>query len=212
MFSACFWGNMNRTLMVLTLTCSSAMSARAQSEVNQLPVTRMELLRINLLQLTLAQEPSRILPDNPIPVLPNLQDGPAPCPFGEGKSCALLGGRAYFSDASHMTQHDATWWEATRNPMLVVGGLVNMASTVADIEGTQACLRAHTCKERNPLFGSNPRRARAYAISVPMGLAIYSLAARLKKNGDGNYAFGALWVVTAIHFYEGVSGFMQAHK
>src|SRR5260370_12012252 len=45
------------------------------------------------------------LPDAPIPVLPNIQDGPLPCPAGEGRSCALLGGRLYFRDPVHFTEH-----------------------------------------------------------------------------------------------------------
>src|SRR5437867_536839 len=52
------------------------------------------------------QSPSRDLPDAPIPVLPRKQDGPQPCPAGDGMPCALLGGRLYFRDRSHMTEHD----------------------------------------------------------------------------------------------------------
>jgi hypothetical protein len=31
-----------------------------------------------------------------------------PCPAGDGRPCALLGGRLYFRDRSHMTEHDKT--------------------------------------------------------------------------------------------------------
>ena len=43
-----------------------------------------------------AQSPIQLLPDNPVPVQPSRQDGPAPCPAGVGKSCALLGGGCIF--------------------------------------------------------------------------------------------------------------------
>jgi hypothetical protein len=202
---------MNRTLIALTLTCLSAMAARAQTEINELPVARIELPQISLLQVPFAQEPSRILPDNPIPVLPSLQDGPTPCPSGEGKSCALLGGRAYFSDPIHMTEHDATWAKAARNPAMLVGFALNLAATVADIEGTQACLRAHTCREGNPLFGSNPSRARSYGIGIPLEMVEYAAFAFVKKEGRGNLAFGLLWASTVSHVYLASGAFSYAH-
>jgi len=202
---------MNRVLIALTLTCLSAMSSRAQSEVTELPLARIEFPKISLLQVTFAQEPTRILPDNPIPVLPSLQDGPAPCPSGNGESCALLGGRAYFSDPIHMTEHDATWANAARNPAMLVGYALNLAATVADIEGTQACLRRHTCTEANPLFGSNPSRARSYGIGIPLDLVAYAALAFLKKSGQGNPAFGILWGATVAHIYFASAGFTYAH-
>jgi hypothetical protein len=147
------------------------------------------------------------LPEAPIPVLPNLQDGPAPCPAGVGKPCALLGGRLYFSDPAHMTEHDQTLWKAMRNPMLLAGGLINLAATVADIEGTQACLRVHTCTEGNPLFGKNPGRPLSYGLGVPLTFANYLLCAQLKKSGSGNWAFGVLWAGTTLHVYEASQAF-----
>jgi len=111
-----------------------------------------------------------------------------------------------------MTQHDLTWREAARNPAMLIADALNLASTVADIEGTQACQHAHTCSEANPLFGSNPSRARAYGTAIPIAFATYAMAARLKKNGDGNLAFGILWAATAVHFYLAASGFADANK
>ena len=203
---------MKRILTALAITYLAAFTARAQAELKPLPLPRMEPLQVNLLQFSARQSPSRTLPDGPIPVLPSLQDGPAPCPMGEGKSCALLGGRAYFSDPAHMTQHDLTWGKAARNPLLVVGGLVLMAATVADAQGTESCIRAGTCREVNPLFGSHPSRARVYGISVPLGLATYAIAAHLKQKGDGNYAIALMSVGAAVHFYEAASGFTEGHR
>lgn len=99
-----------------------------------------------------------------------------------------------------------------RNPMMVVGGLLNLGSLIADAEGTQACLHAHTCTEGNPLFGTNPSRAKAYGIGIPMEFAIYSMSALLKKRGDGNFAFGLLWGGTIVHVYEAAHGFAIASK
>jgi hypothetical protein len=119
----------------------------------------------------------------------------------------LLGGRAYFSDPIHMTQHDLTWGKAARNPAMLIADALNLAGTVADIEGTEACLHAHTCREANPLFGSDPSRARAYGTAMPIAFVSYALAARLKKDGNGNAAFAILWAATAVHVYFAASGF-----
>lgn len=110
-----------------------------------------------------------------------------------------------------MTQHDLTWGQAARNPAMLIADALNLAATVADIEGTQACLHAHTCTEANPIFGSNPSRARAYGTAIPIAFATYAMAALLKKRGDGNIAFAVLWAATAVHFYEAVGGFAAAN-
>jgi hypothetical protein len=147
------------------------------------------------------QAPVRIRPDNPIPVQPNLLDGPAPCPAGEGKSCALLGGRIYFSDPMRMTQHNKSLWQAATSPGMLIAFSFNAAATVADAESTQACLRAQTCVEGNPIFGAKPSRAKAYAIGTPIVLGTYLSAAFLKKQGKGNWAFALLWADTALHTF-----------
>ena len=208
-------GFMKSILITLTITFFSAAMTQAQSESipNDLPLTHIQPPHIIPVQVEPAQQEShRVLPDAPIPIIPNIQDGPLPCPAGIGKPCPLLGGRRYFRDPSHMTEHDATWGKAMRNPMMVAGGLLNLASTIADIEGTQACLHAHTCTEGNPLFGANPSRTRAYGIGIPLGFAIYSMSAWLKKNGEGNLAFGLLWGGTIIHTYEAAHGYTITGK
>jgi hypothetical protein len=204
---------MKKILIVLVAAHFSALVAQGQSEsIANLPLTRVESLQTSLLQVEPQRHvPSRILPDDPIPVLPSLQDGPAPCPFGEGKSCAILGGRAYFSDPIHMTEHDATWAKAARNPAMLVGYALNLAATVADIEATQSCLRVHTCTEGNPLAGSNPSRARSYGTAIPLDLAAYAAFAFVKKRGQGNLAFGLLWGSTVSHIYFASAGFSYAH-
>ncbi len=94
--------------------------------------------------------------------------------------------------------------------MLVAFGL-NTAATIADAEGTQACLHAHTCTERNPLLGSHPSRARVYATAIPLNLFLYLCAAEMKKHGRGNLAFGLLWGSTAAHVYFASAGWSYAH-
>jgi hypothetical protein len=160
---------------------------------------------------TSQESPTRILPDNPIPVQPSIQDGPAPCPLGNGKPCALLGGRAYFADPFRMTQHDQTLWKAATSPGMLVAYTFNLAASVVDIEGTEACLRAKTCREANPLFGPRPSRARAYGTTIPFAFGNYMAAAFLKRHGKGNLAFGLLWGTTMVHTYFGESGFAAAN-
>jgi hypothetical protein len=87
---------------------------------------------------------------------------------------ALWRGRRNFRDPLHLTEHDATWGKTLRNPMMVVGGPLNLASSIAEIAGTRACLHAHTSVEGNPRFSANPSRAKAYGIGIPMGFAIYA--------------------------------------
>src|SRR5208282_3937659 len=111
---------MKKILMALAVACFTGSRAKAQSDlIPNLPLTRVESLQMSLIQVAPAQQrPSRTFSNNPIPVLPSQQDGPAPCPAGDGKSCALLGGRVYFSDPIHMTEHDATLGKAVRNPAM----------------------------------------------------------------------------------------------
>jgi hypothetical protein len=196
-----------KRILILTMTFFPAVMTQAQESIpDNLPLPLMQS-RVE----PPTQEPKRILPDAPIPVLPNIQDGPLPCPAGIGKPCPLLGGRLYFRDPSHMTEHDATLGKAMRNRFMVFGGLMNLASTIADIEGTEACMNAHTCIEGNPLFGRNPSRAKSYGIGIPMMLTVYTLSSWLKKQGDGNLAFGLLWSGTVLHAYEAAQGFAMSN-
>ena len=94
---------------------------------------------------------------------------------------------------------------------MLVGFALNLAATVADIEGTQSCLHAHTCTEANPLFGSDPSRARSYGIGIPLDLVAYASFAFVKKEGRGNLAFGLLWGSTVAHMYFASAAFSYAH-
>jgi hypothetical protein len=58
------------------------------------------------------------LPDSPKPKRKNSDEDVA-CPGGEGSPCALLGGRLYYSDQWHITEHEKTWWDAFKTPGMV---------------------------------------------------------------------------------------------
>lgn len=205
---------MKRTLIPACVVLVSAQLGYAQSEQKPKdpPMAETKTAVGTQESSSTQQEIRQNLPDSPIPILPSLQDGPFPCPDGGGKSCALLGGRLYFSDSGHMTEHEATWGKAMRNRLMLASFVLNLASTVADIEGTQACLHAGTCIEGNPLFGSRPGRARAYGTAMPIAFATYAFAGWMKKHGDGNIAFGILWAGTMAHTYFAAAGFGVSNK
>jgi hypothetical protein len=56
-----------------------------------------------------------------------------------------------------------------------------MASTIADIEGTQQCLGNGSCRELNPLMPQS--RAGMYAVNLPINAAAMYLSYRLKASG-----------------------------
>jgi hypothetical protein len=205
-------GFMEKILMILTITFFSAVITEAQSELipNNLPLTRLQPYQLIAPQVEPPPERStRALPDAPIPVLPNLQRGPLPCPDGEGRSCALLGGRRYLPDLFHMTEHDRSWTDAMKNRGILFAVSMNVAAAVWDYKTTRHCIDVHRGREANPLMG----QSRAQQLSVGIGLSAftYFAAARLKKQGDGNYAFGALWVGTMMHFLAGTHSWSACH-
>lgn len=67
----------------------------------------------------------------------------------------------------------------------------NVAATVADVESTQACLRAGTCKEGNPLMPSN--RAGAYGITLSLDALEGWYAHRERAQGKRRW-----WLVPVI--------------
>ena len=88
---------------------------------------------------------------------------------------------------------------------------LNVAATITDAEGTQACLHARTCKEENPIFGSDPSRFRAYGTAIPLEFLAYAAYALAKKRGQGNLAFGMLWSSTVAHVYFAADAYSAAH-
>lgn len=135
-----------------------------------------------------------ILPDPPTP---KRDDRAQPCPAGSGKPCALLGGRLYFSDPLGFSRHNKTWWDAARSPGMMLSFGLLIASTVADLETTQSCIHAGTCKEGDPLLGQS--RAQAYSVSMSFNALVFWAAAQEKRHGHGVLPFLILWGGTVMH-------------
>lgn len=191
----------------LTLALSWTTSALAQTDSTSARSAQIETkssaISSDLVAPSL-QRQEHELPDAPIPILPSRQDGPMPCPAGVGRPCALLGGRLYFSDPSHMTEHDKSWVAALRNPMILTGLLVNLGADVWDYRSTRACMANHTCREGNPLMGQS--RAQQLSVGLSLDATFYFLAAKLKQRGSGNYAFFCLAANSTLHFYYAAHG------
>ena len=150
------------------------------------------------------------LPDAPKPVQPVQPAlGPTPCPAGVGKPCALLGGRAFFPDPVHMTEHDKSWKDAMKNRGILLGIGMNTAATVWDYKTTRHCIDTHRGKEGNPLMGQS--RAQELGVGISLTGVTYFLAGKLKEQGSGNYAFGVLWGGTMLHFFEGAHSWSVCH-
>jgi hypothetical protein len=141
-------------------------------------------------------ESSRSLPDASKPIQPNPQ--PSPCPQGVGKPCASLGGRLYFPDILHMTEHDRSWGRAMSHPAMIVGTLLNVGAAAWDYQTTRYCIEHGAGREANPIMG----QSRAQELAVGIGITAFSTWAtgKLKENGDGNRAFFIQWTGTALHF------------
>ncbi len=56
-----------------------------------------------------------------------------------------------------------------------------IATTVADVELTQHCIRARACREGNPLLPTD--RKKVYAIQIPLSVGLSYLGYRLRKDG-----------------------------
>lgn len=128
------------------------------------------------------------LPDAPIPVLPSRRDAPMPCPGGDGRPCALLGGRLYFRDPLHMTQHDRTWVGALKNPLILGGLAVNIGTTVWLYRVARACVDSHQCRVGNPILGQSP--AQELTVTVGATALFYFIAAKLKQSGMEMWRLG----------------------
>jgi hypothetical protein len=80
--------------------------------------------------------------------------------------------------------------------MLLALGLL-IPATVADIETTQSCIRAGTCKEGNPLMGQS--RAQEYSVAMSINALAFWAAAEQKRHGHRAVPRYILWGATAMH-------------
>jgi hypothetical protein len=108
-----------------------------------------------------------------------------------------------------MTQHDKTWLDALKNPLMLGGLAVNLGSAIWDYRATRACIDSHRCSEGNPLMG----QSRAQELTVGFGLtgALYFLAAKLKQHGNGNTAFALLSANATMHTYQALRAQSAQH-
>jgi hypothetical protein len=115
-----------------------------------------------------------------------------------------LGGRPYFRDHWHISEHERTWWEAFKTPGMVFSTGMLFGATVIDIEGTQHCQAAGTCREVNPMMGKT--RAQQYGVAMPMNALLTWVAVREKQHGRGVLPFFMMWGLSSVHLYYGVNG------
>jgi len=146
------------------------------------------------------------LPDSPDPKISEKEN--SMCPSGVGNSCALLGGWVYYPDLVGLTYHNKTWWEAMKNPGMIAASVVLTGATILDLEGSQACLDQHTCREVNPLMRGP--KAEKYAVAMPINAFVIWLAVREKQHGRAIVPIAAMWTASLVHMYFGVGGLYQA--
>jgi hypothetical protein len=95
--------------------------------------------------------------------------------------------------------------------MLVATGII-IGSIIVDVEGTHACLRAGTCTEGDPLFGTHPSRLRLYGTTAPLTAAAVWMLVKGKQYGYGRWVLLAAAPCTIMHIRLGISGFQHASK
>jgi len=144
------------------------------------------------------------LPDAPMPK--DVAHERGPCPAGNNMPCALLGGLRFYKRTT-LTEHDKTWGQAMRHPIMWVSVTALVLSTAYDIEGTQACLKAHSCSEGNPIMGKHPSRARMYGTAMPLNAITIFAMGKLKKQGDGYPAVFIASILSFTHCYLAMSAF-----
>jgi hypothetical protein len=202
---------MKRVTIALTILLVASMQARAKDLPKIGAQTPPQQSADSKNAIPTLQEPgaesseeSIELPDAPIPK--DLAHERGPCPAGNDMPCALLGGFR-FKERTTLTEHDKTWGQAMSHPIMWGAATALVLSTAYDIEGTHACLKAHTCTEGNPILGKHPSRARMYGSAMPMNaIAIFAMG-KLKKQGDGFPAFFLVSVISFAHCYFGMTGF-----
>ena len=148
------------------------------------------------------------LPDSPTPNFALQKEGGG-CPGRAGSPCALLGGFRYYSDLWKTGEHEGSWWDALKTPGMILAVSSLVSTTVLDIQGTQACIDAGTCRELNPLMGQHSL-ARKYALAVPLSAFVIWGSVREKQHGHGTTAMLLLWGASCVHFYFGAGGFNAA--
>jgi hypothetical protein len=202
---------MNKVAITLTILLVASMQARAtdipkagtQTSLQQSADSK-NTIPVSQLPGADPSEESIELPDAPMPK--DMAHERGPCPAGNYMPCALLGGFR-FKGGTSLTEHDKSWGQAMSHPIMWGTATALALSTAFDIEGTHACLRAHTCTEANPIMGKHPSRARMYGTAMPLnGVVIFAMG-KLKKQGNGYTAFSLVSIMAYVHCYFGMTGF-----
>ena len=94
-----------------------------------------------------------------------------------------------------------------RGILLSVG--MNVAAAVWDYKTTRHCVDTHRGKEANPLMGQS--RAQELGVGISLSGLTYFVTGKLKEQGNGNFAFGALWGGTMLHFFAGAHNWSACH-
>ena len=97
-----------------------------------------------------------------------------------------------------------------KNPGMIAVSLVLTGATVLDIEGSQACIDKHTCREVNPLMRGS--KAEKYAVAMPINGFVIWWAVREKQHGRAIVPLAAMWATSLVHMYFGVGGLYQARS
>jgi hypothetical protein len=116
--------------------------------------------------------PAEALPDAPLPKPVSNNYNNLPTPF-------------------HLDEHDRSWGQAMRNPLVLSGSLALAGLTSLQLIKTDHCIDANkpAC---NLLTGKN--RGAAYAVNVPLTAGIIWAAGKLKQEGKST---GLLFLLTA---------------
>jgi PAB1-binding protein PBP1 len=88
-----------------------------------------------------------------------------------------------------------------KNKGMLLSMSINAAAMVWDYKTTRHCIETHNGKEGNPLMGNS--RAQELGVGISLTALTYFMSGKLKKQGDGNYAFGVLWGGTMLHVLAG---------
>jgi hypothetical protein len=205
---------MRKTLAGLGVILFSLVTAHGQSNLSpdRLPLIETQSAQISSTLIDPSSPLSvHVLPDAPKPIQPVLPVPAAtPCPAGVGKPCALLGGRLYFRDPGHMTEHDKSWADAMKSKGILLGVTLNAASFVFDYKTTRHCIDTHQGAEGNPLMGQS--RAQELSVGISVTALAYFFSGKAKEQGQGNIAFAILAGGTALHLYEGSRAWAICHN
>lgn len=109
-----------------------------------------------------------------------------------------------------MTEHDKTWFDALKNPLILGGIIADAGAAVWDLRTTRACIDNYTCKEANPLMGQS--LAQQVTVGTGLNAILYYAAVRMKQRGKGNTALFFLAANAGLHVFFATYGRVPISK